>query len=309
MNDIIQVNHLKKSFKEIKAVDDISFIVHEGEFFSFLGLNGAGKSTTINIITGALEKDSGDVLVNGLSVDSALSVIRGEIGIVYQNSSLDKFLTVYDNLCFKAALYGYTGDKFKKRLSELEKQLSLTSILKRPLGKLSGGQKRRVDIARALFHEPKLLILDEPTTGLDPQTRKTVWEVIKEEQRKNNLTVFLTTHYMEEAGEAHYVVIIDKGKIVAKGTPIDLKNRYSHDTLYIHHPKKEVFELLNDEGIAYQEKDDSLLVPIENTSKVRDLIVRKPSAFDDFELVKGRMDDVFLNVTGKTLIGEEKENA
>jgi len=301
MNNIIEVAHLKKSFKSVKAVDDISFIVHEGEFFAFLGLNGAGKSTTINIITGALPKDDGEVKVNGLNIEGDLSKIRANVGIVYQNSTLDRFLSVYDNLRFKAALYGYTGDRFSKRLEEITGQFELSSLLKRPLGKLSGGQRRRVDIARALFHEPKILILDEPTTGLDPQTRQRVWEVIKDEQKKKNLTVFLTTHYMEEAAEAHYVVILDKGKIVAKGTPIDLKERYSHDSLFFYHPDDVVYSLLKRKGLQYSLKNDSLAVPIENSLFARGLMQECPEAFTDFELIKGRMDDVFLNVTGKDM--------
>jgi multidrug/hemolysin transport system ATP-binding protein len=305
MNNIIEVNNLKKSFKEVKAVDGISFIVHEGEFFAFLGQNGAGKSTTINIITGALEKDEGEVKVDGLDIEKDLSKIKGNIGIVYQSGVLDRFLTVYDNLRFKAALYGYTGDKFNKRLEEIKTQFELEPLLSRPLGKLSGGQKRRVDIARALFHEPKILILDEPTTGLDPQTRQRVWDVVTEEQRKKNLTVFLTTHYMEEAAESHYVVIIDKGKIVAKGTPIDLKSRYSYDSLLIHHPSKEAISLLQNKGLNYSIKDETVKVRIKDSIEARDLISEHPSAFTDFEVIKGTMDDVFLNATGKDISKEE----
>jgi len=307
--NIIEVSNLRKSFKEIKAVDDISFVVHKGELFAFLGLNGAGKSTTINIITGALEKDSGTVLVNGINVDENMTSIRDKIGIVYQTGTLDRFLSVYDNLKFKAGLYGYTGKKFESRLKEISDELDLKDILNRSLGKLSGGQKRRVDIARALFHKPEILILDEPTTGLDPQTRKMVWKVIEDEMSSRGLTVFLTTHYMEEAAEAHYVVILDKGRIVAKGSPIDLKEKYSHDSLIIYHPSAEVMDMINKERLSFHEKEEVISISISNSSDVIKLMGEYPSSFKDFEVIKGKMDDVFLNVTGRELSNGGNDNA
>ena len=307
--NIIEVSNLRKSFKEIKAVDDISFVVHKGELFAFLGLNGAGKSTTINIITEALEKDSGTVLVNGINVDENMTSIRNKIGIVYQTGTLDRFLSVYDNLRFKAGLYGYTGKKFESRLKEISDELDLKDILNRSLGKLSGGQKRRVDIARALFHKPEILILDEPTTGLDPQTRKMVWKVIEDEMSSRGLTVFLTTHYMEEAAEAHYVVILDKGRIVAKGSPIDLKEKYSHDSLIIYHPSAEVMDMINKERLSFHEKEEVISISISNSSDVIKLMGEYPSSFKDFEVIKGKMDDVFLNVTGRELSNGGNDNA
>jgi multidrug/hemolysin transport system ATP-binding protein len=299
MNDIIRVEHLRKRFKDVKAVDDISFVVHEGELFAFLGLNGAGKSTTINMIAGALHKDSGSIYVDGFDVDRDLNEIRSSVGIVYQAGVLDKNLSVFDNLRYKAALYGYVGGKFAKRLAVLEKQLNLEPLLKRPLGKLSGGQRRRVDIARALFHEPRILILDEPTTGLDPQTRKEVWRVIDEEMNERGLTVFLTTHYMEEAAEAHYVVILDQGHIVAKGSPIDLKSRYSHDSLFLYHANEAALGVAKREKLAHAFKEGTLSIAIRDGEEAKRLIAAYPAAFVDFEVIKGRMDDVFLNATGK----------
>ena len=211
--NIIQIKHLCKSFKEVKAVDDLSFCVKKGELFAFLGVNGAGKSTTISIICNRLKKDSGEVYINGNNVDEGVSSVKKNLGVVFQNSVLDTSLSVKDNLKNRAALYGITGEEFSKRLEELDKLLDVSSLSKRAVGKLSGGQRRRVDIARALLHKPEILILDEPTTGLDPQTRKTLWNAIAQLREKNGLTVFLTTHYMEEAAEADYVVIIDSGKI------------------------------------------------------------------------------------------------
>ena len=215
MKNIIEVANLYKSFGNVKAVNDLSFIVKEGELFAFLGANGAGKSTTINIICSQLSKDSGSVIIDGKNIDDGTAEAKVKLGVVFQNSVLDSALSVYDNLKSRAALYGIFGDDFKKRLDHLSEILYFGDLLDRRVGKLSGGQRRRIDIARALLHDPKILILDEPTTGLDPQTRKTLWNVISDLRKTQNLTVFLTTHYMEEAADADYVVILDNGEISA----------------------------------------------------------------------------------------------
>ena len=199
MKNIIEINGLNKCFGEVKAVQDLSFRVKEGELFAFLGVNGAGKSTTINILCGQLGKDSGSVFIDGMDLDKDTDNIKRNIGIVFQTSLLDSMLSVYDNLKCRAALYGISGPSLEKRLSELSELLAFKPLLQRTLGKLSGGQRRRIDIARALLHKPKILILDEPTTGLDPQTRKLLWNVISDLRRETKMTVFLTTHYMEEA--------------------------------------------------------------------------------------------------------------
>lgn len=307
MENSIEVRNLWKSFGDVKAVQGISFVVHKGELFAFLGLNGAGKSTTINMITGALRKDEGTILINGLNIDANIDNIRSQVGIVYQSGVLDRFLTVRENLRYKEGLYGYTGTKFEDRLKEVVEELDLEPILNRTLGKLSGGQKRRVDIARALFHRPSILILDEPTTGLDPQTRKTVWKVIDKEREEKGLTVFLTTHYMEEAAEAHYVVILDHGKIVANGSPIELKEKYSHDFLYFYYFGDKQKEMVKLESLECKEEEDRMKIRIENSSKARELLLKYPDAFTDFEVIKGKMDDVFLAVTGTEITkGEEK---
>ena len=223
-SDIIKISHLNKSFSEVKAVNDLSFRVKKGELFAFLGVNGAGKSTTISILCGLQKKDSGTVQVNGIETDKAGAQTKRMLGVVFQDSVLDKPLTVKENLKSRAALYGITGNAFDKRLQELVEILDFDEFLNRPVGKLSGGQRRRIDIARALLHRPEILILDEPTTGLDPQTRQLIWNVIEKLQKTENMTVFLTTHYMEEAANAGYVVILDKGSIAAEGTPFELKN-------------------------------------------------------------------------------------
>ena len=231
---IIEIEHLKKSFGDVKAVNDLSFNVRQGELFAFLGVNGAGKSTTISIICGQLDKDAGNVTVCGESIEHGLDKIARRLGVVFQNSVLDQALSVRDNLRSRAALYGINGADFKKRLAELAELLDFGDLLGRTVGKLSGGQRRRIDIARALVHKPEILILDEPTTGLDPQTRKLLWEVVSDLRKKENMTVFLTTHYMEEAADADYVIILDSGKIAAEGTPLALKNRYTGDFITIY---------------------------------------------------------------------------
>lgn len=298
---IIEIEHLKKTFKDIKAVNDLSFSVREGELFAFLGVNGAGKSTTINIISGILKKDDGKVCVCGENIDSNPERIKGRIGIVFQNSVLDKRLTAYENLKSRAAMYGIFGDAFKTRLAELNNLLGLKELLNRPLNKLSGGQKRRVDIARALIHDPKLLILDEPTTGLDPQTRIAVWNVIEQLRKERGLTVFLTTHYMEEAAVADYVVILDRGQKVAEGTPHDLKNKYATDVIRFYKNLDDAETLFAPLGYKIRRERDFLEVEIKGTDRIAEYISKYTKLFEDFEVLKGNMDNVFLKVTGKDL--------
>ncbi|MCH5152157.1 MAG: ABC transporter ATP-binding protein [Clostridiales bacterium] len=298
---IIEIQNLHKSFKDVKAVDDLTFSVRDGELFAFLGVNGAGKSTTINIISGVLSKDSGTVFVCGENIDTNPDVIKSKIGIVFQGSVLDKRLSAYDNLKSRAALYGIFGNQFKRRLEELDGLLGLKDILKRPLTKLSGGQKRRVDIARALLHDPDLLILDEPTTGLDPQTRQTVWNVIEQLRKERGLTVFLTTHYMEEAAVADYVIILDGGKKVAEGTPHDLKTQYASDFIRIYSDLDKAEKVFTELGCQIRRERDFLEVEIANTAEVTKYMLQYPDLFVDFEVLKGNMDNVFLKVTGKTI--------
>ena len=301
--NIIEIKNLKKYFGNTKAVDDISFSVKEGELFAFLGLNGAGKSTTINILVGVLKRDSGDCFVNDLSVDE-ISKILPHIGIVFQSSVLDKNLSVYDNLRYRAMLYGMNKKEFEINLEYFLDKLDLRQILKKQLDKLSGGQKRKVDIVRALLHKPKILILDEPTTGLDPKTRKLVWDMINEFRKTTNLTVLLTTHYMEEASVADNVVIIDGGKIVVKGSPLELKNKFANDFIKAYKYSKDIFTILNKANIPYQKNKNCLEIKFKNTNAAKNFLVENTSLFEDIEIVKGSMDDVFLTVTGKKL----KEN-
>ena len=295
MENSIEINNLSKSFKDVKAVNDLSFKVKKGEFFAFLGVNGAGKSTTISIMCGQLAKNSGSVTVNGKNIEDGMNEIRKEIGVVFQSSLLDTPLTVRDNLEMRAALYDITGSRFEQRLNELAELLDFKDLLKRTYGKLSGGQKRKIDVARALFHHPSILILDEPTTGLDPQTRKLMWKVISDLRQKDSITVFLTTHYMEEVADADYVVILDSGKIVAQGTPLELKNRYTGDFITIYNTSEEEVKRL---GKPYRQIRDAYRIAVKDTCEAKALIVRFPEIFEDFEITKGKMDDVFLAATG-----------
>lgn len=304
MDNIMEISHLYKSFGEVKAVQDLNFCVKKGELFAFLGVNGAGKSTTINIMCGELRKDSGSVRICGADLDREPDSIRRKLGVVFQGSVLDKDLSVRDNLRSRAALYGIHGKAFEKRLEELTELLDFADLLKRPLGKLSGGQRRRIDIARALLHEPEILILDEPTTGLDPQTRTNLWQVIGRLRREQGLTVFLTTHYMEEAADADYVVIIDHGRIAAEGTPLTLKNTYTGDFITLYGITEEQVKTL---GASYESIRDAYRVFVKDTAAATELILRYPEIFRDYEITKGKMDDVFLAVTGKKLTGGEEK--
>lgn len=302
--NIIEIQNLYKSFGQVKAVQNLSFQVHKGELFAFLGVNGAGKSTTISILCGSLAKDDGTVLVCGENIDTNLKSVTRRLGVVFQNSVLDKALTVKDNLRSRASLYGIHGEQFQERLNQLAKLLDFEDLLNRTVGKLSGGQRRRIDIARALIHNPEILILDEPTTGLDPQTRKHLWDVVETLRKEQNLTVLLTTHYMEEAAGADYVVILDSGKIAAEGTPLELKNQFTGDYITLYGLTQEE---LNTLPLPYEPIRDGVQIMVDHTQQATKLILEHPALFKDYEITKGKMDDVFLAATGKKLEGGENK--
>ncbi len=305
---ILEIEHLSKSYGDVRAVNDISFHIDEGEFFSFLGVNGAGKSTTINIITTVLPKDSGKVVVFGADIDRDPMKVREKIGIVFQNSVLDGRLSVYDNLSSRAALYGFYGEDKKKRIAKIAETLELGEFLKRPYSKLSGGQRRRTDIARALINTPELLILDEPTTGLDPQTRKTVWAAVDRIRRETGMSVLLTTHYMEESAAADRIIIIDEGRLVAEGSPVELKDRYSSDTVRLFVPRSDAVDnMLLASGCGYSYDNNFYKISVGGSREALEFLNAHPEFTADFEVVKGDMDDVFLNVTGKKLEGGNYE--
>lgn len=302
--NLIEIEHLNKHFGSLHAVNDLSFRVKKGELFAFLGVNGAGKSTTINIMCGQLTKDSGSVRICGTDIDGDPDNVKRSLGVVFQNSVLDKDLSVRDNLESRAALYGISGRTFAKKLAELSSLLDFSDLLRRPVGKLSGGQRRRIDIARALLHDPKILVLDEPTTGLDPQTRALLWEVVERLRRENGLTVFLTTHYMEEVADADYVIILDRGQIAAEGSPLTLKNSYTGDFITLYTNDEESVKKL---GAPYERIRDAYRISVPDTAAATALITAYSAIFTDYEITKGKMDDVFLAVTGKKLSGGESK--
>lgn len=298
--NIIEVRNLKKYYKNVKAVDDISFVVEKGSFFAFLGQNGAGKSTTINIISTLLEKTSGEVFISKLELGKDSEEIRTKIGVVFQKSVLDDLLTVKENLESRASFYNYSKEEKNRKVKDIIELTELESLLNRKYKVLSGGEKRRIDIARALINEPEVLILDEPTTGLDPSSRKMIWNILNKLRKDKKLTIFLTTHYMEEVIDADKVVIIDHGKIIASGTPEELRKNYSKDLLKIL-PKKDLTKKLNKDKLEYEEDRDLIKIRIENSFNGLDIINKYKDDIDSFEIIKGSMDDVFLNITGRKL--------
>lgn len=298
MDEVIKIKNISKSYGNLLAVDNISFKVKKGEFFSFLGINGAGKSTTIKMIVGELFPDHGEIKVCDKDIKTDADEIKRKIGVVFQDSLLDKTLSVYDNLKYRAALYGITGEEFKERYKSLFQIFSLEDISHRKVSTLSGGQKRRVDIARALIHNPEILILDEPTTGLDPGSRNSIWKIINNLRKKDNLTVFLTTHYMEEADDSDYIVILDKGHVIGEGSPLELKNKYAKDMVIIYNVKEEDIKKLK---MTYQKIRNGYKIEVESISIVTNLIIKHKDIFKDYEVIKGRMDDVFLSATGYEL--------
>lgn len=300
MRKIVEVKSLVKSYKDIQAVKGLDFYVEEGKLFAFLGPNGAGKSTTIDMICTYLQPDSGEITVDGYRVGKDDNEIRRKIGIVFQDSVLDPILTVRENITIRGSFYGLTGKKLKEAVERSCEIVNITKFMDRPYGKLSGGQCRRADIARALVNTPRILFLDEPTTGLDPQTRQNVWETIEKLQKETNMTVFLTTHYMEEASEADYVIVIDDGRLVAKGTPAELKEKYANNFLHIvPNNSKELIEYLSSNKIEFTTNADIFTVIIDNTVDALNIIDCIRDNIKSIEIIKGTMDNAFIEITGK----------
>lgn len=297
MEKILEVENLYKQFGELVAVNDISFYVKRGELYAFLGQNGAGKSTTIRMIITLLKMDKGIVKLNGMTDED---YIRNKIGVVFQENVLDGALTVKENLFNRGSLYLETKARVAERYEELALKLNLHEIENQKYKTLSGGQKRRVEIARALFSNPELLILDEPTTGLDPETRQLIWRVIRDLRKQDGITVFLTTHYMEEAANADHIVIIHKGKIVVNGSPSQLKSKYSKDYFKVV-PKDEavLLKYLNKQGRHYELVVDQYYIEIEDTHDALNIIGDMKDNIESFEVTKGTLDDVFVNVIGE----------
>ncbi|GAA4297667.1 ATP-binding cassette domain-containing protein [Anaerocolumna aminovalerica] len=302
MEKIIEITGLKKSYGDVKAVKGIDFYVEKGSLFAFLGPNGAGKSTTIDMISTLLKPDEGKVIIDGHILGKEDDKIRSIIGIVFQDNLLDRLLTVKENMMIRGSFYNLSKEELRAAVNHAVKSANVESFLNRPYGKLSGGQRRRADIARALINKPKILILDEPTTGLDPQTRQSVWETIRSLQKEEGMTIFLTTHYMEEAAKADYVVVIDNGEITAKGTPEQLKEQYSNDSMTIHTANiEEVTKVVNQLGFSYEINGDTVNIPLEFTLQAIPIVEQCKDSMLGFQVTKGTLDEAFIRITGREM--------
>lgn len=313
MDRIIEVKGLKKYFKEVKAVDDIDFAVEKGELFGFLGINGAGKSTTVNMLCTLFAPTAGEITICGFRLGKEDERIRESIGVVWQGNCLDDKLTVKENLYVRASLYGYAGTELKQKVERVRDRLKLEDIYNRRYEKLSGGQKRRCELGAALINTPKVLFLDEPTTGLDPATRKLVWESLEDLRREDGMTIFLTTHYMEEAAKAGHIAIIDSGKLKEFGTPFELKEKYARDKLRLWAKPgrlEAVKGMLAEAGLENRsesfeamsaQESEPVLAELSGSMAALPLLRQVEADISGFEVIQGSMDDVFLNVTGKKL--------
>lgn len=282
--DAIRVENLMKCYGEVTAVNHISFEVEKGSMLGFLGVNGAGKTTVINMLTTLITPDEGEVTVCGKMLGKENESIRRKIGIVYQQNYLDDILTVRENLMCRGVIHGAGKKQAVKQIDKLTEILKLEDILDKRYKLLSGGQKRRSEIAAALMHTPEILFLDEPTTGLDPATRLDVWETVKALQQKEKMTVFLTTHYMEEAAGADNIIIMDKGNIISSGTPFLLKEKYAKDKLKFFYKSGEIKEII-----------------LNSTMDAIEIVKKEKNLLQGFEVIQGNMDDVFMNAVGKSL--------
>ncbi|MFH0993123.1 MAG: ABC transporter ATP-binding protein [bacterium] len=302
MEKIIEVKGLSKHYGPIQAVKNIDFYVEPGKLFAFLGPNGAGKTTTINIICTLLEKDAGEIRVNGFLLGKDDQKIRDQIGIVFQDSVLDPLLTVKENLFTRGSIYGLSKKDLTESVAIAMKVTNITDLANRRYGKLSGGQRRRADIARALVNHPQILFLDEPTTGLDPQTRKSVWDMIQALRLDRGMTIFLTTHSMGVAEIADYVIIIDNGEIAAKGTPAELEDKYSTDTLQIKPTdRQQVAARLVQHNIAFRESADLFVIDLKATVESLPILNMLEGLIAGFQVLNGTMDDAFIGITGKEI--------
>lgn len=299
----IRVEGLQKKYSNNKvAVKGISFEVEQGSLFAFLGTNGAGKSTTIEILCTLLKKTEGKVFINNYQLDNKKNndEIRKSIGVVFQKSFLDANLTVYENIIHRGKIYNLSKKQLEENYIFVSKYLNLKDIETEKYGNLSGGQKRRADIARALIHRPQILFLDEPTTGLDPQTRQFVWEIIGKLQKETGMTVFLTTHYMEEAAVANQIVVLKAGEIVAQGTPDNLKTKYAYDQVeIIFSDVIEGEKWLRNNAADYTENLGIYSIKVESTLHALTILNKIKPILRSFEVIKGSMDDVFIHIMNK----------
>jgi ABC-2 type transport system ATP-binding protein len=302
MPNIIDVKNFTKKYGDFAAVDNISFNVEEGTIFAFLGPNGAGKSTTINTLCTIVNKTKGQLKINGYEVSEHKDNVRNDIGIVFQESTLDGKLTVEENLKFHCEFYNVPKNDIKNRIDFVLDLVDLEDWRKAPVNSLSGGMKRRVEIARGLVHYPKVLFLDEPTTGLDPQTRANIWDYIYKLQKQKNITIFLTTHYMDEAEICNKVAIMDHGKIVAFDTPYNLKSQYTSNITKLKTlDEKPLLQYLKTHSIKYKQMDSMFTIYSNEINDILEIASLFKNSITDFETAKGTLNDVFLAITGKEI--------
>lgn len=295
---LLEVKGLQKNYGDLKAVKGIEFSVEKGEFIALLGPNGAGKSTTINMLSTLLKPTLGDIYYSNLRVGYDDEAIRHKIGIVFQENVLDNKLTVKENLITRGILYQDNIKTVKEKVEKIIRQFQMNDFMNQYYGELSGGQRRRVDIARALLHSPEILFLDEPTTGLDPSTRKLIWEIL-DTLRKDGLTIMLTTHYMEETLSCDRVIIMNQGEIVCTDTPEQLRIKYSNDVLKVLGNLKEIQESV--QNYEYHFQQDYMMIKLNDTKDSIELLHTIKEHVEAFEVIRGTMDDVFINLTGTRL--------
>ncbi|MBN1524303.1 MAG: ATP-binding cassette domain-containing protein [Spirochaetales bacterium] len=303
-DQIINVQHLTKKYGTFTAVNDISFSVGEGEIFGFLGPNGAGKTTTIKMICTIAEPTCGEISVNGYSTRRDQNTVRATVGLIFQDPSLDNNLTVHENLYFHAKLYHVPAGEIKPRIDAALELVNLADRRKSIVRILSGGMKRRVEIARGILHTPTILFLDEPTIGLDPQTRKHIWEYILALKEKENMTMFLTTHYMEEAEYCDRIAVIDNGKIIALDTPANLKNMVRGDQVVIKTSDKDktLKRLEEQTGFEPVIRGDNIHLTVPSgRDEIPKLFKLLGDDIVEFDVKKTSLDDVFLHLTGREI--------
>jgi ABC-2 type transport system ATP-binding protein len=301
---IIAANNLTKQFKTVTAVDGVSFAVEEGEVFGFLGPNGAGKTTTISILCTLLAPTSGSASIAGFDCVAQPDQVRSSIGLIFQDTTLDTGLTAYENLKFHAYLYNLDRKLAEKRIDEMLEVVELTARKRDLIKNFSGGMKRRLEIARGLLHYPRVLFLDEPTLGLDPQTRNTIWEFINTLRQREKITVFMTTHYMEEAENCGRIAIIDNGNIIAQGTPAKLKELVRGDIIRIstEDDRKAIAEIRSNFAIVAREENGGLFLETERGEEfIPKLIHSLSMRTRSVSLEKPTLNDVFLKLTGRTI--------
>jgi ABC-2 type transport system ATP-binding protein len=311
--EAIRVENLTKKFKELTAVDKISFSVKEGKIFGLLGPNGAGKTTTLSMLSTLLVPTSGNAFVNNFDVKSQKDQVRKSIGMVFQDPTLDDELTCYENMDFHGRLYNVPENVRKKKIIELLRLVELDTRKNSLVKTFSGGMKRRLEIARGLLHEPKILFLDEPTLGLDPQTRNKIWDYVKKLNKEKKLTIILTTHYMDEADKlCDELAIIDYGKIIVLDTPINLKNKIGGDVITMQTKNADRIESLMKKCKwckFLKHHDSSLTVNVEHAErKIPELIAmtnKQKIKIDSLIINKPTLEDVFLYFTGKTIREQE----